>query len=77
MSIAQQIENLLNTTEQDKTLEAFQLQYREMIKKGIVIQRKGYNLAGVNVIGDKMPSMQNSDNATMTFHQQYKPNSVI
>ncbi len=59
MSIAQQIENLLIGTKQDKTLETFQQQYSEMLMKG-VIQRKGYNLAGVNVIGDKWPSAENS-----------------
>ena len=58
MSITLQIEHLLLNTKPDETLQAFQLQYDEMLMKGF-IQRKEYNLAGVNVIGDKPKSIQN------------------
>lgn len=59
MSVAQKIENLLIGTKQDKTVEKFQEQYNQLLRQGI-IQRKGYNLAGIDVIGDKTPSVQNS-----------------
>lgn len=57
MSVSKGLEDYLNRAKQDKVTENFQQQYLDMLKKG-VIQPKGYNLAGVNVIGGKVPSMR-------------------
>ncbi len=65
MSVAQKLEAILMNTKSDATAEKFQKQYAEMLEKGI-IQRKGYNLAEVNVIGDKAPSVQNTYLASVT-----------
>jgi hypothetical protein len=62
MSVAQGLQTYLNNTKQDKTVEAFQKQYIELLKEGL-IQRKGYNLAEVNVIGDKVPTLQTCSKA--------------
>lgn len=59
MSLTKRVEKLVKNIKQDQTTQKFQQQYSELIKLG-VIQRKGYNLADVNVIGDKSPSTVNN-----------------
>lgn len=54
MNVTQNLETLLNGSKQDKTIEKFQQEYVELLSKG-VIHRKGYTLAGINVVGDKTP----------------------
>lgn len=66
MSVVQQIEDLLNNpnVKQSQKVEQFQQQYNQMLLKGVVL-RKGYNLAGINVIGDMTPSVQNLNISTI------------
>lgn len=59
MSVALKIEDMLLKTKQDTSVEKFQEQYNDLLSKG-VIQRKGYSLAGLDVIGDTKPSLQGS-----------------
>jgi hypothetical protein len=59
MSVTQKLERLVVNIKQDETTKKFQQQYAEMLKLGL-IQRKGYNLAGINVIGRGVPSSMNA-----------------
>ncbi len=58
MTITGRIEELVVNIKQDQTTQKFQQQYIEMIELG-VIERKGYNLADVNVLGDSFTSNVN------------------
>lgn len=64
MSVVQQLEVLLINNKQTQKIEQFQQQYSQCVRDGLV-HRKGYNLAGINVIGDKAPSAKNLNVSTV------------
>ena len=55
MSIADQVKNLTNTMQLDKQSQSFNDQYLDMVQKGYT-KPKGYNLAGIDVIGPQKPT---------------------
>lgn len=65
MSVTKRVENLVINAKLDESTEKFQRQYNYMLEQGL-IQRKGYNLANLNVIGHKTPSTSHSNITALT-----------